>query len=85
MQGLIDSVTQNEHITQLFIEGSESTGFWFEVKQVYAPGGKHTRRCTLDSGKPVPTRAEAEAQGKASFAKLTAPATSAATTAETSN
>ena len=70
MQGLIDSVQKNDYLFQLFLHGDAQTGYWYEVCSVWMPGGKATKRACLETGKAVPEKQKAEADGKAAFARL---------------
>lgn len=82
MLSLIGSTSKNDHITQAVVQGDAATGYRFDIYQVYAPGGRHLRRCSLETGKVTPTFATARSQAIAAFerqtgVRLTTPATGA--------
>ncbi|MBY0548545.1 MAG: hypothetical protein K2W95_14845 [Candidatus Obscuribacterales bacterium] len=70
MQVLIGSTSKNDHITQAVVKG-DTTGYWFDIYQVYAPGGRHHRRCSLETGKVTPSLATARSQARAAFERQT--------------
>lgn len=71
MQVLIGSISKNSHITQAVVKGDSATGYWFDIYQVYAPGGRHMRRCSLETGKVTPSLATARSQARAAFERQT--------------
>ncbi|MBY0548544.1 MAG: hypothetical protein K2W95_14840 [Candidatus Obscuribacterales bacterium] len=71
MQVLIGSISKNSHITQAVVKGDSAGGYWFDIYQVYAPGGRHMRRCSLETGKVTPSLATARSQARAAFERQT--------------
>lgn len=71
MLSLIRSTSKNDHITQAVVEGDATTGYRFNIYQVYAPGGRHLRRCSLETGKVTPTFATARSHAIEAFERQT--------------